>query len=58
MDLETVDHLYELVRKARYTDVKAVQRYLDVLTPQTSRMTPADRFLVKRAEGLMRIVGA
>jgi hypothetical protein len=58
MDLETVDHLYELVRKARYMDVKAVQRYLDVLTPQTSRMTPADRFLVKRVEGLMRIVGA
>jgi hypothetical protein len=58
MDLETVDHLYELVRRARFSDVKAVQRYLDVLSVQSARMTPGDRFLVKRIEGLVRVIGA
>lgn len=58
MELETVDHLYELVRRARFSDVKAVQRYLDVLSTQTAKMSASDRFLVKRIEGLLRIIAA
>lgn len=58
MDPDTVDHLYELVRRARFSDVKTVQRYLDVLQPKSAQMNPADRFLVKRIEGLLRLIAA
>lgn len=57
-DAGTVDKLYELVRKTRYTDTRALQRYLDVLANQSSRLSAADRFLVKRLEGLVRLASA
>lgn len=57
-DAPTVDKLYELVRKTRYADARALQRYLDVLANQSSRLSAADRFLVKRLEGLLRLVSA
>ena len=52
-----VDELYEVLRKVSEPDVSAVRAYLDVLK-SLSELGPADRFLIRRLEGLERIAAS
>jgi hypothetical protein len=54
----SIDRLYELVRRVRYTDSRTLRAYLDTLQHRSGQLTPADRFLVKRLEGLERVITA
>lgn len=56
-DGELVDALHELVRRVRYTDVRAVARLIEVVGANP-RLTAGERFVVKRLETLQRVVGA
>jgi len=56
MDTKTLDRLHELVRKSRYTNPKPLRAYLDVL--QAKVLAPAERFLLRRLEGLERVIRA
>jgi len=56
MDSKTLDRLHELVRKSRYTNPKPLRAYLDVL--QAKVLAPAERFLLRRLEGLERVIRA
>ncbi len=58
MDAPTIDRLHEIVRKVRYDDTRALREYLAVLSSMEERLTPADRFLVKRLEALKRVISA
>ena len=56
MDSKTLDRLHELVRKSRYSNPKPLRAYLDVL--QAKVLAPAERFLLRRLEGLERVIRA
>jgi hypothetical protein len=56
MDTKTLDRLHELVRKSRYNNPKPLRAYLDVL--QAKVLAPAERFLLRRLEGLERVIRA
>ncbi|MFW6067401.1 MAG: FHA domain-containing protein [Myxococcota bacterium] len=58
MAASTIDRLYELVRKARYDDARPLRAYLGVLRQKVSALSAAERFLVKRLEGLERVISA
>lgn len=52
-----VDALHDLVRRAKFTDSKAVARLVEV-AGNNPRLSAGERFVVKRLETLQRIVGA
>lgn len=54
----TIERLHELVRKVRYSSPTALRGYLAVLGELGESLTPADRFQVRRLEGLERVVVA
>jgi hypothetical protein len=54
---EDIEKLYELVRKLRYTG-GSVRRYLDVLRTRANELSPAEKFLLSRLEGIERMVSA
>lgn len=56
MDVDRIERLHELVRASRYADPRPLREYLDRLRGGTLR--PAERFLVKRLEGLERVISA
>lgn len=58
MAADTIDHLYELVRKTRHDDARALRAYLDVMRSKAQAMSAAERFLLKRLEGLERVISA
>jgi hypothetical protein len=58
MVADTIDRLYELVRKTRYDDARPLRSYLSAMRAQVSEMSAAERFLVKRLEGLERVISA
>lgn len=51
-----VDELYTVVRKAKNIDLPMVRAYLAQLRAAASTHGPAEQFLVKRIEGLERLV--
>jgi hypothetical protein len=51
-----IDELYELVRKVGAMNPGALERYLEVLRARSRELSPADRFLLQRIEGLRRVV--
>lgn len=53
-----IDALYELARRLRYTDVRALRSYLGAIGKEADALGPADRFLLKRLEGLERLITA
>lgn len=55
MDAETIDRLYDLVRKLHYSDPKLLRSYLDRLH-QRPGWSAAERFLVRRLEGLEKVI--
>lgn len=55
---DAVDRLYELVRKVRYEDARPIRAYLEALRGRAAEFSASERFLVKRLEGLVRVVSA
>jgi pSer/pThr/pTyr-binding forkhead associated (FHA) protein len=56
MPLALVDELYSLLRKVRGVPVDVVRSYLGVLRLKELSLSPAERFTLKRIEGLEHIV--
>tara|TARA_B100001750_G_scaffold244641_1_gene262435 strand:+ start:1759 stop:2619 length:861 start_codon:yes stop_codon:yes gene_type:complete len=56
MDAKTLDRLHELVRRSRYANAKPLRAYLLVLEGKV--LAPAERFLLRRLEGLERVIRA
>lgn len=52
----TVDELYTLVRKVRYPVTPALRTYVDGLRAQSDRLSPTERFILQRIEGLVRVL--
>lgn len=55
---DAIDRLYELVRKVRYEDPRLLRAYLDAISTRPGELSASERFLVKRLEGLVRVVSA
>jgi hypothetical protein len=58
MSAETIDALYELVRKVRHPGGRAISGYVATMRKKAATLGAADRFLLARLEGLERVVGA
>ncbi len=58
MDAPTIERLHEIVRKVRSNDSRPLKDYLGVLATLEDKLSPADRFLVKRLEALHRVITA
>jgi hypothetical protein len=56
MSIEVIDALHEVVRKAGYTNTKAAHLYVESLAAAAADYGPADRFRLKRLEGLVRVL--
>jgi hypothetical protein len=52
---EVVDELYTVLRRVRHVDVGALRSYVQVLKAHAAELTPAERFLLSRIEGLERL---
>ena len=53
----TIDELHTVLRKVKEIDLPALRLYVKILREEAGSLGPAQRFLVKRIEGLERIVG-
>lgn len=56
MPIALVDELYSLLRKVRGVPVDVVRSYIGVLRNREKSLSPAERFALKRIEGLEHIV--
>ena len=56
MPVALVDELYSLLRKVRGVPIDVVRSYLGVLRAREHGLSPAERFALKRIEGLEHIV--
>ena len=56
MPVALVDELYSLLRKVRGVPVDVVRSYISVLRNREKSLSPAERFALKRIEGLEHIV--
>jgi hypothetical protein len=56
MTVEVIDALHESVRKAGYTNTKAANMYVESLASAAAEYGPAERFRLKRLEGLVRVL--
>lgn len=53
---QTVDELYALARKIRYPVTPALRTYVAGLREQAERLSPTERFVLQRIEGLVRVL--
>lgn len=58
MSVEAVDQLYQLVRRVRGTDVRRLERYVTALRALQARLSPSERFVLNRLEGLLQVAVA
>lgn len=56
MAASVVDELYTVVRRVKNVDIRAFRTYLADLQQVASELSPTERFLVQRIEGLERLV--
>jgi pSer/pThr/pTyr-binding forkhead associated (FHA) protein len=54
LPIAVVDHLYDVVRRARGMNVTALRAYVDAL--RARELGPSERFVLQRLEGLERVV--
>ncbi|MCA9583352.1 MAG: FHA domain-containing protein [Myxococcales bacterium] len=54
----TVDTLHDLVRKIRYHDSRALRDYLFAIRNSRDNLSASEKFVVKRLEGLERVISA
>ena len=57
LPMDVVNRLYALLRKIRGVDVKLLRRYVSQLQANVQHFGPAERFAVKRIEGLTALTG-
>jgi len=55
---ETIERLHELVRRIRYRGSPVFRRYVEGLRERSGSVNKREQFLVRRIEGLERVVGA
>ncbi len=55
---DQIERLHELVRKVRYPGGVALKRYLETMRQKAADLSPSDRFLLQRLEGIERVVSA
>lgn len=55
---ETIERLHELVRRIRYRGSPALRQYVQRLRDRSNSLSKREQFLVRRLEGLERVVGA
>lgn len=55
---DDIDRLHDLVRKLRYPGGATFRRYLDRMRERSAELSPSDRFLLQRLEGIERVVSA
>lgn len=53
-----VDELYTVLRSISAIDLSAFRAYLSLLKARTEQLSPADRFVVQRLEGLERLAAS
>jgi hypothetical protein len=53
-----IERLHDLVRKVRYPGGASLRRYLETMREKASELSPSDRFLLQRLEGIERVVSA
>jgi len=53
-----IDDLHSFVRRTRYPASQAMRAYVDSLRNQEPTLRPAERFLLKRVEGLLDVAAA
>ncbi|MCA9534601.1 MAG: FHA domain-containing protein [Myxococcales bacterium] len=53
-----IEHMHVLVRKVRYRNVKALRAYMEAMQARAHAFSPAERFRLKRLEGLERVIAA
>lgn len=58
MEAPTIEMLHNLVRTTRYSKSNHLRSYLRTIHGQCGEYTPAQRFLVRRLEGLEQVVSA
>jgi hypothetical protein len=56
MSIELIEALHEDVRKAGYSNTKPVHTYVETLAAAAPEYGPAERFRLKRLEGLVRVL--
>jgi len=54
----TIDALYTLVRKIRYSGSAAFRSYVRAMKERAKTFSPSERFVLQRLEGLERVVAA
>lgn len=55
---EDIEQLHALVRKIRYKNLKALRAYMEAMRERSHAFSPAERFRLKRLEGLERVMAA
>jgi hypothetical protein len=55
---QTIDELHTALRKVKTVNLTLLREYLRLLREVSPTLSPAERFLVQRVEGLERLVGA
>lgn len=58
VDPETIPKLHDLVRKLRYPGGAPFRRYMANLRQRAAELSPSERFVLQRLEGLERVIGA
>lgn len=58
LDADAIGRLHELVRRIRYAGGPALRSYVAHMRSRASTLTPSQRFLLQRLEGIERVVGA
>lgn len=58
IDVETIPRIHDLVRKIRYGGSATWRRYMSNLRARADSFGPSERFVLKRLEGIERVIGA
>lgn len=58
LDADAIGRLHDLTRRIRYPGGKAFKQYLANLRRRADTLSPSERFLLQRLEGIARMVGA
>lgn len=58
LTVQEIDRLHELVRKVRYPGSSVMRAYIERMRGRVAELSPGERFLVQRLEGIERVVSA
>lgn len=55
---EDIEQMHSLVRKVRYKNLKSLRAYMEAMRSRSHAFSAAERFRLKRLEGLERVIAA